>query len=518
MKAKLLITLLLLLLAVMQIEAKTKVGKTTVDKIKYELYSDGTATLVKGTGGDVVIPAQVEFKGEVYKVTMIGERAFEFIEFSFFSTKSVKSVDIPNTVTSIGEFAFEGNHLLRKLVIPSSVVSIEKGAFQNCVALQELVIPNSVIYIGICAFFNCNLLESIVVPDKEPRYELYKNGVFHKCKNICYVKGHTVPCPEYIYKPRWLPREVAAVVKENNEKKMIYYAAEQLRGNGQVEVTTMGERKKEETTSPQVVEKVELSDVDMNIPRATTTNDKTFAVIIVNEDYKHVDDVEFATNDGKTFRDYCSQTLGLPERNIRFINNAGLTDVIIALDWIKNVAESYRGEASVIFYYVGHGIPDEATGNAFLLPVDGVGNNTRTAYRLSEIYDSLGSLPTQSVTVFMDACFSGAKRDGSALVAARGVAIKAKNDAPAKGKMVIFTAAQGDETAHPYREKRHGLFTYFLLKKLQESGGDATFSELEQYLRDKVQQTSVVVNNKRQSPAVLISPELADYWHNMRLK
>jgi hypothetical protein len=54
------------------------------------------------------------------------------------------------------------------------------------------------------------------------------------------------------------------------------------------------------------------------------------------------------------------------------------------------------------------------------------------------------------------------------LASARGVAIKVKEEKP-QGNLVVVSASQGDETAYPYNEKRHGLFTYYLLEKLQES-------------------------------------------------
>lgn len=45
----------------------------------------------------------------------------------------------------------------------------------------------------------------------------------------------------------------------------------------------------------------------------------------------------------------------------------------------------------------------------------------------------------------------------------RGVVIKTKPTQP-MGNTIVFSAAQGDETAHPYKKKKHGMFTYFLLK------------------------------------------------------
>ena len=53
------------------------------------------------------------------------------------------------------------------------------------------------------------------------------------------------------------------------------------------------------------------------------------------------------------------------------------------------------------------------------------------------------------------------------------VANKAKQSIPT-GNLVVLSAAKGVETAYSYKEKGHGLFTYFLLKKLQETQGDLT--------------------------------------------
>jgi len=62
--------------------------------------------------------------------------------------------------------------------------------------------------------------------------------------------------------------------------------------------------------------------------------------------------------------------------------------------------------------------------------------------------------------------------------------------------MVIITAAQGDETAFPYKEKGHEMFTYYLLKKLQESKGNCTLEKLGDYIKTNVRQQSVFVNHK----------------------
>lgn len=84
--------------------------------------------------------------------------------------------------------------------------------------------------------------------------------------------------------------------------------------------------------------------------------------------------------------------------------------------------------------------------------------------------------------------------------------------------MVVFSAASGDETAYPYKEKGHGLFTYFLLKKLQESKGNCTLGELGEYIQTNVRQQSVVVNRKSQTPTVVPSANIANDWKNLKLR
>ena len=259
------------------------------------------------------------------------------------------------------------------------------------------------------------------------------------------------------------------------------------------------------------------SDIDKGIPQTNTSNPKTFAVIIANENYQRVAEVPYARNDGEIFRQYCVKTLGIPERNIHFSTNATLNNIKADVRWLKQVIDAYGGEARVIFYYAGHGIPDEAQKTAYLLPVDGFGNDVSTGYKLDDLYSTLGNLPSTSVTVFLDACFSGANRDGQMLASARGVAIKAKSSAPV-GNMVVFSAAQGDETAYPNNEQQHGMFTYYLLKKIKETSGNVTYKELGDYVTDNVRKQSIVVNGKSQTPMVVPSATVGGNWESWKLK
>lgn len=259
-----------------------------------------------------------------------------------------------------------------------------------------------------------------------------------------------------------------------------------------------------------------VSAVDENIPVTNQKSSKTFAVIIANENYQSVASVPFALNDGNIFREYCLKTLGIPEKQIKYVPNATGNQIKAQINWLQTLAEVFT-DPHIIFYYAGHGIPDESSRTAYLLPVDGIGTDVSTGYKLDDLYAVLGKMPAENVTVFMDACFSGSKREQGMLASARGVAIKAKSGMP-QGNMVVFSAAQGDETAYPNNEERHGMFTYFLLKKLQDTKGDVTLQELGEYITRNVSQQSILLNGKSQTPCVTPSASLDASWREWKLK
>lgn len=245
--------------------------------------------------------------------------------------------------------------------------------------------------------------------------------------------------------------------------------------------------------------------VDTKIAVNSQTDDKTFVVIVSNENYKHEESVPFARNDGEVFKVYCQKTLGIPEDHIRFAPDATLGEMNFAIYWLGNMLKAFDGEAKAIVYYSGHGMPDESGKEAYLLPVDGFSQSTEGALSTKSLYKKLGEMNSKHIVVFLDACFSGAKRDGKMLASSRGVAIKAKTD-PVSDNTVVFSAAQGDETAYPFKSQRHGLFTYYILDKMQQSGGSTTLGELSDYVTLNVKRKAVVENNgKSQTPTVIAS-------------
>lgn len=255
--------------------------------------------------------------------------------------------------------------------------------------------------------------------------------------------------------------------------------------------------------------------VDLNIPVTNKIMENTFAVVIGNENYKNEQKVTYAENDARIFKEYLVKTLGIPENRIHLLLNATLGEVLGEIDWLKKTAKAYEGSSKIIFYYAGHGMPEAESNEAYLLPVDGSSSNSKTGIKLSYLYDELSTNPTESTIVFLDACFSGASREGM-LASGRGTRISPK-DEPINGNLLVMSAANGTQTAHPYTEKSHGLFTYYLLLKLQQSEGNISYGELFKYVQTNVKRTAIEIN-KEQDPSIKAAPALTDKWESLKIK
>ena len=136
-----------------------------IDSLEYKVTDEAknevalTAYAI-GLSGDVTIPAEVEYEGVKYKVTSIGDHAFQYCI-------GLKTIDIPNSISSIGEYAFDYCEGLETINIsPSSPIKrIENNTFSFCSSLTSITIPDSVTYIGSYAISSCAKLTEIIVPN-----------------------------------------------------------------------------------------------------------------------------------------------------------------------------------------------------------------------------------------------------------------------------------------------------------------------------------------------------------------
>lgn len=259
--------------------------------------------------------------------------------------------------------------------------------------------------------------------------------------------------------------------------------------------------------------------IDLNIPIVESSNERTFVFTIGNENYSNADAVPFAINDATVFSKYCNQTLGVPIKNLNRYKDATYGTMLEVEERIAEIVEAYasdRNNITLILYYSGHGFPEEGSENAYLLPVDGSPKRPEACYSLQRLYDRIGELGVGRAVVFLDACFSGTKRGNGMISQARGTAIKPKACQPS-GNTVVFAASSGMQTAYPFDEKGHGLFTYYLLSKLRESKGEVTLGDLGKYLSTEVNRQAVLTIKKKQTPEVVPSANFTD-WEKLKLK
>lgn len=441
----------------------------------------------------------------------------------------VNKVVIENGVSVIGKNAFNGCSRMHSVSIPASVVHIGDGAFKGCKSLVAIVLPYNLQTIGKQAFEKAGLM-TVDIPDQA---RLIGDEAFAYCDKLawarvpatlismgadvfvgCDLLNKFTELPDFVTNSTSGRYGISPILAQKYRE----YREQRQRNdttvfdNDGLARKSDGKEGKKSVATP-----YGTADIDKSIPEALSVNENTFAVIIANENYGKLSNVPYAINDGKSFYQYCKHTLGIPDRNLRYYQDATYGDILDALTDIENIDRAFDGDIRVIFYYAGHGAPDEKNKEAFLLPTDASGTSRNVSVPLKEVYNRLGALKALSVTVFLDACFSGATREEDMLLSARSVAVEPK--APRlSGNVVVVSASSGKETALSYDEKGHGLFTYFLLKKLQESGGTASLGELSEYVSESVNRLSVVINRKSQTPTVSASSDVSNVWKFWHLK
>ena len=105
---------------------------------------------------------------------------------------SLTNVNIPSSVTRIGDYAFSDCYFWASVKIPSSVTWIGENAFHSCSSLTSVNIPSSVTWIGEWPFSGCSGLRSIYVYAETPLS--IGVGVFDGCDSencILYVPKGT---------------------------------------------------------------------------------------------------------------------------------------------------------------------------------------------------------------------------------------------------------------------------------------------------------------------------------------
>lgn len=260
----------------------------------------------------------------------------------------------------------------------------------------------------------------------------------------------------------------------------------------------------------------ELNKTDTNIPITTKVNENIFAFIIANENYAHFTGADYSINDGKVFAEYCKKTLGIPEKNVRYYEDATYGNITNAVKKLQDIADVYEGDAKIIFYYSGLGATADKNMEKYLLATDAsMSALENTGYSVNALLTTINNLNVEYSWVVLDAPFSNLDKSGKPLASGRGVAMKSK-PAHAEGKTIVTLSSSGEQTAYSSKKFAHSLFTYGLLEKLQQAKGDCSIKELNDYAASWVKKNSMSEFDKAQIPDIKISYELKLNFNNIK--
>jgi len=240
------------------------------------------------------------------------------------------------------------------------------------------------------------------------------------------------------------------------------------------------------------------------------------AVIIGNSDYtdgKDIPNVLPAYADAEGIKGYATHALGIANENIIFLKDATQTDLVGTFgnkDNHKGKLFRYLTEnkSNVFVFYSGHGAPGDGDTN-YLVPTDAEASLIDlNGYPLKMLYQNLSKLPAKSVTVVLEACFSGASEAGTVINNASPVYLKAK-DTGIPSNITVIAAGAANQMASWEKDKSHGLFTKYFLKGMSgEADNDnnrkVSWDELRSYLAKTVTRSAMRNYGREQTPQIVV--------------
>ncbi len=257
--------------------------------------------------------------------------------------------------------------------------------------------------------------------------------------------------------------------------------------------------------------------VDREIPSTNTTRENAIAVVVGVRNYQssEVPNVEYAERDAKTMKKYLHKTLGFREGNILELINPTKTD----LQRVFGTGQTHKGDlydylrsdtTEVFVFYSGHGAPNpEEDGRTYFVPSDGTPRQLSiTGYSVNQLYENLSKITSGPVTVAVDACFSGQSEGGALVKNASPALLSVENPMVGMENGLVMTASEASEISSWYPEKKHGLFTYFLLKGFrgeadENQDGLLTGAEMKKYLGENVTYYARRLHSRTQNPQVM---------------
>ena len=279
--------------------------------------------------------------------------------------------------------------------------------------------------------------------------------------------------------------------------------------------------------------------VGINIPVNPTDNTNTFVLIIANDLYDTLFPyMQYVANDANIFREYCIKTLGVPERQVKLMQNVNKAKISsVGVKWLNDLMKVTRGKGKILVYYAGYGVLDAANVPYILpsdasIPVKGAlgkeplskknrAKLVEQGLAVSELCTMLTAVQAQSVTLFLDANFNGVQRDGEYLFTPddKKCSKKSKKNKALRirGDVVVFCSSDFTATSYAFKEQEHGFFTYFLLKELKKTKGNLSYDDMFTNVKEAVSFESSL-QGLQQIPAMTPGGKTKDTWTTMSFR
>ena len=246
----------------------------------------------------------------------------------------------------------------------------------------------------------------------------------------------------------------------------------------------------------------------------TKVSENKVALIIGIENYSDIVKASYAKADAQYFKEYVSKGFGVENKNIKLIVDEEATFIKInkiLKKWL--VSKIIADKTELIIFYAGHGLASKDGKELYLLPQDGDADLLSiSSISRSSLFNEIKNLNPKSVTIFLDACYSGSSRDNEILLAdARPVRIVADEQEGIPDNFTIFTASKLNQISSGLKEANHGIFSYYLMKGLEgkaDSNKDKqiTNGELLAYMDQNVSQKAAELG-RQQNPSLSGNPD-----------
>ena len=246
----------------------------------------------------------------------------------------------------------------------------------------------------------------------------------------------------------------------------------------------------------------------------TRSNKNRVALIIGIEKYDQTPEASYANLDAQYFSDYANKGFGIKKKNIKMLidENATLSNTYSAIfKWLPG--KIVEGETDLILFFSGHGLASSDGKEKYILPSNVDPDLlSRTALSRKELFNLITKLKPKSVTMFFDTCYSGVSRDEETLLAsAKPLRIVADDDVMIPNNFTIFTASKPEQISSGFKETKHGIFSYYLMKGLEGNAdtnqdNKITNNEMLVYLDENVSNIALDLG-RQQNPSLMGDPD-----------